>query len=44
MPGQGRRLETVLFLDIVGSTDVAAAVGDREDGKVWVENCGCPDD
>ncbi|MGH2466610.1 MAG: hypothetical protein ACRDGL_02615, partial [Candidatus Limnocylindrales bacterium] len=29
MPGQGRRLETVLFLDIVGSTDVAAAIGDE---------------
>ena len=28
MPAQGRRLETVLFLDMVGSTAVAARLGD----------------
>jgi len=29
MPGSGRRLESVLFLDVVGSTSVAASVGDQ---------------
>ena len=28
MPDDGRRLETVLFLDMVGSTAVAARLGD----------------
>jgi len=28
MPGQSRRLESVLFLDLVGSTTIAATVGD----------------
>ena len=29
MPGPSRRLESVLFLDVVGSTNVAATVGDQ---------------
>jgi class 3 adenylate cyclase len=29
MPVQGRRLESVLFLDLVGSTSVTAAIGDE---------------